>query len=250
VVHINRIFEDRLHVLLFLKHGLWRYIYEKPQEYNKFHSVIQHLSWNDEQLIEIISGRIAWRHGRAYEELDAKTLWAMEFQFDDFSSFTRQFTEVCLSGPRDMIDLCNHCAELAGDKPITLKERETVLPEYSQRKLYGIRADFGNIYSNVENFIPRVLRGADIEMNFETMAQIVERKSLLDDSVKRTYDQYPWFRLSDRERLAKLIYEVGVVGVVDLGQVVYATEDPFRQIYEEDLLIIHPAFRSALKTIL
>ena len=248
VVEVNSRFESRLHALLFVKYGVWRHWYENQREYDKVADAIVHLSWNDDLLVDVISRRIAWRQDRAQDELGNEGLWTLEFEFDNFASYTRHFTDVCVSGPRDIIYLCNQCAVTSGDRKIILEDLEEVLPRYSENKLYEIGADFRDVYENIDKFVLQVLRGATVKMSFAALAELIEAKGLLDDTVKQEYNKYAWFRLSDREKLAALMYEIGVTGVAFPDRVIYAIEEPLRTATGNETLVIHPAFRSVLHT--
>src|SRR4029077_1520043 len=55
---INRLAGSRIHVLLFLKYGVWRRWFEHQQEYDKVAHLIQEISWTDKALRELIARRI------------------------------------------------------------------------------------------------------------------------------------------------------------------------------------------------
>ena len=63
VVEMNDALGNRLHVLLFVKYGIWRYWFDHQREYDKVSSDIQMISWDSQALVDLIAKRIAGRFG-------------------------------------------------------------------------------------------------------------------------------------------------------------------------------------------
>ena len=111
IYDINRETKSRLHVLLFLKYGIWRHWFENQKEYDKVSDIVVFLSWNHKSLCEIIGRRIAVKRRISKQQIlkkSTESLWRLDFywptklKFDKFASFV---TEYCVSGPRDIIAL-------------------------------------------------------------------------------------------------------------------------------------------------
>lgn len=245
VVEINQALGAKVHVLLFVKYGIWRYWFDNQREYDKVQNAIEMVSWASPALVHLIARRIALRKGLDQEQSDSK-LWSAAFTFDDFDAFTAQFTNICVNGPRDIIELCNRCAEVAQGNRITEEHLEQIVPGYSEAKLKEVGADFGDVYPDVEKLALQVLRRANPTMTAEALAKRFEEKFVSDEKIWDAFRREKWFRMRGSDDFAALMYEVGIVGVQDGGGDTYAIEVPQRTIMPSDRLVIHPAFRPFL----
>ena len=249
VVEINAKLGARLHVLLFVKHGIWRHWFENQREYDRVKAYIRHLSWNHMSLVELVARRIAWRHGIDPGAETTQALWAREFLFNRFEDFTLQFTSLCVNGPRDVIDLCNRCAELAGDRPIQIHDLDTVIatgmPSYSEEKHRQIRADFGDVYPDIERLVADVLGGSRAVMAYQELVALCEDKAFMDTNTSERYRKHRWFNRAPAE-IASLLYEVGAVGIMDADRVVYVIDGPYRTFRGDETVRVHPALWSIL----
>ncbi len=245
VVEINQALGSKLHVLLFVKYGIWRYWFDNQREYDKVQSAIEMVSWTSAALVDLIARRIALRKGLDESDSDQQ-LWSAAFEFNDFDAFTAQFTSICVNGPRDIIELCNRCAEIARDDRITVDHLETIVPGYSEAKLNEVGADFGDVYPDVEKLARKVLRRASATMTAQALAKRFEEKVVDDEKLWEEFRKRTWFRMRGPDDFAALMYEVGIVGVQDGDNATYAIEVPQRTMMPNDLLVIHPAFRPFL----
>ncbi|MFF4421136.1 P-loop ATPase, Sll1717 family [Streptomyces sp. NPDC001549] len=252
VADINNHGEERLHAVLFVKHGLWRSWFERPKEYDRVRSVIDFLTWDHDALVELIAKRIAHRRGmEVAQSLEVEALWAREFSWaGKFDTFTRYCTQYCVSGPRDMVTLCNLAAgKPAGDEPITRKHIKASLGAYSEEKVLSLNADFGDTYPDIHKFVEQVFQEASVQMTGKELAELIESRTLLDarfhDEFKSNKQWYP----ATRARLALIMYQVGVVGYKSPTGMMYAIEKPNlsnSELLEKVVVCVHPAFRPHL----
>lgn len=249
---INHEFGSSLHVLLFLKHGLWRKWYQAPREYDKVENVIQHVSWDHAALCEVIARRISTMH---HKKLDIQKLWTLEFHWgpeSTFEGFTQEITKYCVSGPRDIIVLANKAKSRAGGDKITANHIKGVLREYSEMKVYELAADFGDVYPDVQIFVEKVFQGVPEEMHGDRYADWIEHKALVTKKVNPNFTNLPWYSVSSKERLTKVMYDIGLLGkVMEGGQAVYTMQKPVETPTDlmDGVLTVHPAFRPHLRTI-
>lgn len=250
---INRDSRARIHALLFLKYGVWRYWYENQREYDKVRHTVLILTWDHDSLCELIARRIARIHGHPDRDLSkaaVSALWEYEFEWEgEFDSFARSITRYCVSGARDMIVLCNKAKEAAGEDKIHPYHISQVIKQYSEEKLYGVNADFGDIYPGIHTFIENVFQSAPPTMSGRDVAEWIEREGMLDERVDSEYRQYTWYSRSGKQRLAAIMYDIGVLGR-QLGpdNCEYAIEQPnvSQGTLRDSTLVFHPAFRPHL----
>ena len=245
VIEINRALGSRLHVLLFVKYGIWRYWFDHQREYDKVSSDIEMISWTPAALVDLISRRIASKR-----DLDllspSEQLWSTMFAFDDFGEFTSKFVDVCVNGPRDIIDLCNRCAEQAQGDLISVAHLDSILAGYSEAKVSEVGADFGDVYPQVEMVARQILQGSPAQTTGAKLTKLFEKKVVNDDRLWDVFKDLPWFKTMASSRFPSLMYEVGIAGIVERNIDIYAIEMPFRTPTSADEMVIHPAFRPNL----
>jgi hypothetical protein len=253
---INKEGSKLLHVLLFLKYGIWRHWFENQREYDKVDHVIAFLSWDHDSLCEIIARRIARRHGilnnRDGKNIDIEELWKKEFSIKkqkDFQELSHHITRYCVNGPRDMIKICNMAKELAGDNIIEYGHINDVLKTYSEKKIFELNADFGDVYPKVHKFVDRVFRGVKKELKGKDVAEWIEDNAMLEDKIDDQFSSCPWYKDSSKEKLVAVMYEIGFIGKKHAnGLVKYSIEQPKEIIGDliDSDLVIHPAFHPYL----
>jgi len=252
---INRLAGNRIHVLLFLKYGIWRHWYEKQQEYDKVRPALQDISWNEAELRDLIARRVARIHGIKLSkgsDLDVENLWAKEFTWDasmSFEAFTAQFIRLCMSGPRDMIALANATKKAAGAQRIGLEHLVSISRDYSEDKLYGIGADFGDTYSDIAQFIEMVFQGCPVSMSGKDAAKWVYTHGLTAERVDTYFKSHAWYSVAGKERLVAIMYEVGLFGRLRIdGTAEYAMQRSSVTTSEllDSTLYVHPALQPHL----
>ncbi|MDX2554736.1 P-loop ATPase, Sll1717 family [Streptomyces stelliscabiei] len=250
---INERGSDRIHAVLFVKHGLWRSWYEKQEEYDKVRGVIEFLTWDHDALVKLIAKRIAHRHGIHLgdnESIDVEGLWAKEFSWSgSFDDLTRYCTRYCVSGPRDMVALCNLAAKSAYNELITVRHVEASLGAYSQDKIHNLNADFGKTYPDIRKFVEQVFQSAPKKMTGRELAQLVQSRTLTVPRVHNDLKKWPWYANATKERLATITYQIGVVGYESSHGMTYAIEQPDlspSDLLAQQVVCVHPAFRPHL----
>ncbi|RAS58958.1 hypothetical protein C8D87_11611 [Lentzea atacamensis] len=252
VSDINTRGKDRVHVLLFVKHGLWRSWYENQREYDRVRHAIGFLSWDHQALIELVARRIAYREGIDIGpgDLDVSSLWARKFTWTgDPEIFMRYCTQYCVSGPRDMITLCNLAAARAGRERIGQQHLAACLGDFAQDKVYNLNADYGDTYPNISQFVEKVFQGVAATMTGADLAQLMDSRALLVPSVDEQFRHLRWYSTATRERLATIMYEIGVIGYESPQGRIHAIEDrslPTADLLSKEAISVHPAFRPHL----
>ncbi|MBE4741994.1 P-loop ATPase, Sll1717 family [Streptomyces caniscabiei] len=250
VVEINARAEEKIHVILFIKQGLWKSWYEDQREYDRVSDRLGFITWDHPALVELIAKRIARLHGLPWGTMTSEQLWAKEFTWDGgFDKFTRYCTQYCASGPRDMIALCNYAAaKTPSDERISLQHINACLGTYSQDKVNGLNGDFGETYRGINKFVEKVFREFPATMTSQDLVRQIE--SQIASGIHGEFLDAQWYMDGTKEDLAGIAYEVGVVGYQTPERGVYAIEDPelsASDLLDKEWVCIHPAFRRHLR---
>jgi hypothetical protein len=249
---INLAGGNRLHALIFIKHGLWRAAFDVQQEYDKVKDGLVFLSWDGGSLVDLIARRIADRR-EVDPTQDTEALWSRDFEWHgDFNKFTREIASYCVNGPRDMIDLCNKAGHAAGDSqsPITIDHIHGCLAKYSDEKVAGLNADYGRVYVGIPAFVRRVFQDTHSPfMNGKELASKINDKVLINKAAQADNRIGDDLRAGTKEELARLMYEIGVVGIGVEPSVAYAIGSPDvggSDIVAQEHVVVNPAFRPQL----
>jgi hypothetical protein len=254
---INRRSGDRLHILLFMKNGVWRRWFENQTEYDKVGHIIQEISWDHNALCMLIAKRIARIHGKlpkAKAAVESEDLWKLEFAWPKsktFQSFSRDLTKYCVSGPRDMIVIANKARIEAQEEKITISHINTILKSYSEAKTFELAADFNDVYPEIHRFVECVFQGCPEKMKGSEFAEWIESHSLTDEAVDNQFRSLEWYSLASKERLVSIMYQIGFLGRrINRQTVIYAMQRPTESTAEiiSSQLEVHPAFRPFLAT--
>jgi hypothetical protein len=249
---INQRCGERLHALMFLKHGIWKSWATAPDEYDKVEDRIAFLTWDHDSLVRMIGLRIASVRGLSSEQ-DTEALWKAEFNWQgDFAAFTEEVTGFCVNGPRDMVKFCNLAAARAGDKdsPITIEHFRAALGDYSQGKIRSLAENYNALYPGITFLVTRAFRkAAGPEMTAKELAERIQQNILVDPLGQNDENIDKKLRSWPKERLALLMFEIGVVGFRVGRDIEYVIESPV--LSEADFMaqqhvVIHPAFRKHL----
>ncbi len=251
---INRMSDHHLHVLLFMKYGVWRQWFENQTEYDKVAHIIQEISWDHDALCLLIAKRIARIHNKDPRATNSENLWKLEFAWPkskNFRSFSRNLTKYCVSGPRDMIVIANRAKTEAKDEKITISHIKTILKSYSEVKTYELAADFSGVYPEIHRFVERVFQGCPEVMSGSEFAEWIETHALTDEAVDNQFRKWEWYSLASKERLVSIMYQIGFLGRrINRQTIIYAMQRPTESTAEliSGQLEVHPAFRPFLAT--
>ncbi|MBD2439974.1 P-loop ATPase, Sll1717 family [Nostoc sp. FACHB-110] len=199
--------------------------------------------WTSETLPEIILERA--RVSLQNQELSASNFWSNYFPEKVDTGNTYDFiVSHTLMRPRDIIQLCNLCVDTArreGLEPVQSRHIKQALDVYSSWKLndligeYRINYPFLNdlliIFSNTSYVTPR----KRFESIYNRVGQALEER----------YSDYKF--LLSIDSVLNILYSIGFIGVERVNKTVFYYEDP-RTVEDTDkVLVVHPAFRNALK---
>jgi hypothetical protein len=256
VNEINKISEVKIYCVLLLKQGVWRTLFERPEEYDKIKHTMEFLSWDLLGCTSVLCGRIASVHGRDILPInkfeDTFELLKLEFHGSDtrIKDCIVEIFSFSANGPRDMIDLCNNIRRSYKSEKITKEMVLERVSNFSEERLYGLNADFGHIYPDIPQFIQSVFQGFKPQFNGTELSERLERDVLTDPrSERQVFGRHDWFKDSTANSLVKKLFDIGVIGIVRPGrEALFANEN--NTISQNSLLrselLVHRAYQPAL----
>ncbi|MDJ0733220.1 MAG: hypothetical protein QNJ47_03890 [Nostocaceae cyanobacterium] len=237
---INQIF-DNTFCTVFLRSD----IYEQLQFFDKdkLRGDEVAVTWTQEKLPEVILERA--RTSTKNKEIKSVNFWSEYFTEEINTEKTSDFIlSHTLMRPRDIIQLCNLCVDTArreGGNVVESKHIIQAIDVYSNWKLndltgeYIINYPFLNdlliLFSNTSYVIPR--------QRFENVFNRVST------ALKERYADYKNYFSIDT--ILNILYAIGFIGVERLGKTVFYYNDARTVEDSDNILIVHSAFRSALK---
>lgn len=232
---------DSVNCVVFLRTD----IYEQIQFFDKdkFRGDEDPIVWAKEDLVRLILARAALSTGDS--GINAEKFKSEYFVARVDNIDTLQFLlSYTLMRPRDIIQLCNHCADLGrrdGANKVSEKHIKQAIEVYSGWKLndligeYRINYPFLNelsiLFSNTSYIFPR--------------AKLETIYSRVKSSLEERYAQYK--PILSLDGILNILYSIGFIGIEKMGQTVYFYDNPGSVEEQDKTFIVHPAFRSALK---
>ena len=256
VIEINSVASPKLYCILLLKQGVWRTLFESPEEYDKIKSSMEFLKWDLLGCTAVLCRRIAAIHGKPAVEVnqfgDAISLLQLEFAGDakTIEYCIAEIFSFSVNGPRDIIDLCNNVRRTNPDGKITSAMVMDRVSNYSEEKLYGLNADFGHIYPDVPHLIQSVFNGFRTEFTGDELSERLETGVLTDPrSERQAFGKHNWFRNSTADGIVKKLFDIGVVGVArPKKEALFANESNTvsQNTLLKSKLMLHKAYQPAL----
>ena len=255
IVDINRLSAPRIYCILLLKQGIWRSLFEAPEEYDKIKHSMEFLKWDVVGCAAVLSGRIAAIHkkpvAKSKKFKDTVNLLKLEFAGNEADS-EKCFAEIfsfSVNGPRDVIDRCNNVRR---EYPTGAITREMVLDRcanFSEEKLYALNADFGHIYPDIARLIEGVFRGFMVSFKGSDLATRLDR-ILSDPNIDRqSYGKHHWFTDLTSTSFVKKLFDIGVIGIVKQNRPhLFANESNTisQNLLINSELVVHKAYQPAL----
>lgn len=251
VKDINQRSGNKIHVILFMKKGIWRIWFEANREYDKVKDVIHFLSWDKDDVLDVITKRISEMNSIEFDSENRMEIWSKEFDFenrDEFDKLTDYMFSLVINGPRDIIEIANVAKVFSKSEKINIDNVVQIESKYSQEKLYGINADFGDIYPLIHKFIEIVFNGESFEMSGEKLIEIIESKGLTVNRVAKQLSSAEWFDELGKEQIALVLYKIGFFNIEIDGKYYHSLEKQDIKMIDilNNNIQVHPAFRSHL----
>jgi hypothetical protein len=256
VMELNTVSAPKIYCLLLLKQGVWRTLFEQPEEYDKIKHYMEFIKWDLVGCAAVIGGRIASIHKMPAAEIkqfgDAVPFLRLEFDGDE-QAIAKCFKEIfsfSVNGPRDVIDLCNNIRREYPTGKITTEMVLERCSNFSEEKLYAINADFGHIYPDMPVLIESIFRGFKASFKGSELSDHLDKNILSDPNINRqSFGKHHWFIDLTPVNCVKRLFDIGIVGV-DRKQGVHLFSSESNTVSQNTLLnsdlIIHKAYQPAL----
>jgi hypothetical protein len=210
-------------------------------EKDKLRSAEKHVDWNDRQLLDRILSRARASLG---EPITEDWLWRHIFpaaiQGMPSSDFVLSHT---LMRPRDVIQLCNRCRDIAeqnGHETITESDVMEAIAQYSNWKLQ----DLANEYQVNYPFLGGLL-GMFRNAGYLFGRGVFEKRlAAALDVLRDRYRDKAHMLIPDV--VLGVLFDVGFLGVHRNGKVLYRHRNEDRVESDDEVFFIHPGFRYAL----
>ena len=213
-VELNIKFRDRMHVIVFLKAGLYAAYFQKAQAHNEIRDHVGFLRWREREIVDLLARRISKNSQLAQPYQTTDELWSLEFDSNGASmgELQQYMTARCNSGPRDLIYLANDAKKLAGDAKITIEHIKAAESGYFTEKIQLINADYGQAYPGLDELITTVFTGKETEYSREDFEAFVRNNVVQNDDFARHEPFRSWVRFAPERRLISVFYEMGLIG--------------------------------------
>lgn len=200
--------------------------------------------WTRETLPELVLARAKISTGNL--TMTANQLWSQYFPAQVQQMPTADFIlSNTLMRPRDVIQLCNLCTDLArreNCRSVLEKHVLQALDLYSSWKLNDLIGEYWVNYPFLN----------DLLLLFTNISFVLPRKRLeemyehLQDVLKGRYPSYTTVLGTDA--ILNILYAVGFLGVQRNQETLYYYKVPGTVEASDNIFVVHPAFRSALKS--
>jgi hypothetical protein len=221
-------------------------IYEQLQFFDKdkLRGAEEAILWTKETLPELVLARAQISTGN--RTMTADQLWSRYFPARIQQRLTVEFIlSHTLMRPRDVIQLCNLCTDLARrENSSSVLEKHTLqaLDVYSSWKLNDLIGEYRVNYPFLN----------DLLLLFTNISYVLPRKRLeemygrVQDVLKGRYPDYT--SVLGTDAILNILYGVGFLGVQRKHETLYYYEVPGTVEASDNVFVIHPAFRNALKS--
>lgn len=251
-VDLNVTFRDRLHVIVFVKSGLYENYFRQARAHNEIRDHVGFLGWSEDSLVDLLAHRIGRKHGRADGDGTATERWQLEFSGSrkEVERIQAYLVERCNYGPRDLIMLANGAKVHADRRKVGLIDVVSTESDYCRDKLQLLVGDFGQSYQKIDTLIRQAFSGQKTEYEreeFETFVRtnIIQNSQFVDEEPFRHY-----VRFVNERHLIRLLFEMGFLGFrATVGEAYsYSMSHPSPGDFEEGATWyrIHPAYGKCL----
>jgi hypothetical protein len=222
---INLEFENSIHFLVFLKYGVYRSFFDRPNDFDKVKDYILELKWTEENLESMLAKRIADKIN-INEKRKPWQFWGEVFHPKTKESIDRAkkyLIERCPSGPRDLIDFTNRAIESAQRLKITHKDIESCETGFSEARITAIHQDYGSTYRDihllVKNAFSKQPKSAKNSWAIKARYSQKEFKDLayairISEHINNVFEnaEHEYYRMANPNDLIRIFYTIGFIG--------------------------------------
>lgn len=250
-----------LRLLVSLRTNLFNQL--KFHQSEKYMPYIEKMSWNDDELLNILEKRI---HSM-FPHLTGREIWKLfpediKLGSGKIETFQGYILDRSNRRPRDLLLLVSYMIKSSvGKKHITMDVARKAEQEYSPNRLIALQEEWSNPFLNI-GFITEQFTGAKYKLNKTEMFAIldnvtqevlVQLSNGKDSELKWIVEgQYIDANTFDNKNLLKLLYRIGFIGwrphANSTKQFCFSqnSEEMKESVTDESLFYINPCYFSAL----
>lgn len=214
---INSVFESLLHFLVFMKADMFSKYYRFGEGYDRYaEEMFINLRWDENDLIEMMSKRIAVATNTEYGELPHWRIWQHAFSGKtkkDINDIQSYMIRLSNSGPRDLIHLGNLAKAYAGERRIQFEDLIHEEVTYSGNKLQLLNRDYGSPHEDIASLLFKVFQGQPAiyeegQLEFKIQTEVLADKELM----KSDLGNIEFLRPSDAKLIMEHLFDYGFIG--------------------------------------
>ncbi|MGC4093112.1 MAG: hypothetical protein QM756_35530 [Polyangiaceae bacterium] len=212
-------------------------------EGDKFRSDEYRIEWDEKSLLQLVEARATASVDAGFHVTD---LWSKVFPERIGKELTsRHLVAKTLRRPRDIIQLCNACRDMAeknGRESIVAQDIRDAIALYSNWKLNDLANEWRVNFPFINDVLLMFTNGS-YALTRTTFAQ---RFGLITTALKARHPQFEAVFTVDA--ILSTLYAIGFLGVRRHGRTLYSHDDPDPIGPADTDFVIHPGFRDALKS--
>ncbi|HUQ68593.1 MAG TPA: hypothetical protein VM165_03660, partial [Planctomycetaceae bacterium] len=240
---------DYCRILVFLRENIFERVRAFDNEFARLETWIVSLDWTKELLLEMVERRLQSPFNTK-PSLGGET-WNSFFEdFDGKSSF-ELVAEHCQQRPRDVLTYCDYAIEGAKAKRHTKVDASDLIAarqKFSDSRLKDVADEYAENYSQIGIILSRFY-GLGKRFTISGLRDFIAALSA-DPAVKAGCQQW-FFSYTAPERFAKLLYDIGFLGVVSGDKTTFRTPgwraESISTLQDNTVLCVHPTYVDALQ---
>lgn len=238
-VHTLNLRLQQTQVILFLRSDIYDIL--KFHDADKLHSLEERLNWKEKDLKELIATR--GKVSTGLEIIDIDQVWNTIFEERVKNEFSFEYIlQRTMLRPREVIQFCNQALTEAQDNNHDRIYAQDILNaerQYSAWKLKDLASEFIVQYPYLEELFG-LFQGFTELFEYEGFA---ERFS---EHRERLNKKFPNLQTVSIDIVLQILYVVGFLGAIINGKKLFVYDDPTIVLSQQESIVIHPSFISAL----
>ncbi len=238
-VHELNIALRRTRTLLFLRSNIYDIL--KFSDADKYHTLEERLDWSEDDLKYLIATR-----GKVSASLpmnEPNALWNSIFEFRVLNEPSFEYiVKRTMRRPRELIQFCNNARAVAQDKRHEQIYKEDILDaekQYSLWKLKDLVSEFLVQYPHLEDVL-------GMFEGFKAAFKLEELNSRLQSNKEKLTRKYPALQSVSNDRIIQDLFTIGFLGTRKSNKDIFMYDEPKTILAQQEILLIHPAFHSAM----
>lgn len=224
--------------ILFLREDIYDSLIFNDSD--KFHSLEERLVWEEKDLKHLLATRGKVSSNMDIDDVDA--IWNKMFAAEVRSQPSFQYiVQRTMRRPRDIIQFCNNAlaeAQNSGHSQIIAQDILKAEGQYSAWKLKDIVSEFVVQYPYLQDLL-------GIFQGFQAEFSRTDFEKRYEEAVSKL-KSHEDIQSITANKMLQILYSIGFLGVKTKEITVFAFDDPGVVLAQQEKIVIHPVFHSAL----